>query len=96
MQTKQQEREVKGEVVLFKRPHKFPKSEATVRPFHLWDCLANKRIPYRFYSDKKRAHNGALLEAKWAKVGAVIEVYDARYGKSLGQYKRVPNSIEFM
>lgn len=86
-----QEKQVMGEVIEFKRGRAgYPKSEATVRPYHLWNANLKKAVRYRYYSDKKRAHNGALLECKWSgKVGTVIEVYNAHTGKLLGQYKLV-------
>lgn len=106
------EREVKGEVVQLRplKPHAYPKSEASVRPYHLWDATANggrgEPIRYRYFSDKKRAHNAAMLECKWSKkVGTVIEVYDAEHGRTVPMkvaermcygYKLGLRSIEFV
>jgi hypothetical protein len=74
----------------------FPRSEGTARPFRLWDANAKKPMRWRYYSDKKRAHMGALIEARWAKIDTTIEVYNANTGRLLGQYTRKVNNVEFM
>lgn len=66
-----------------------------VRPFRLWDAVNKKNLQWRYYSDKKRAHIAALIEARWLAVGASIEVYDCRNGKLLGQYTRRIDTIRF-
>lgn len=73
----------------------YPATEGTVRPYRLWDAKAKAPVRYRYYSDPKRAHMGALVEARWAKIGAVIEVYNALNGRLLGQYRRSLHTIEF-
>lgn len=67
-----------------------------VRPYRLWNPAEGKHFPHRFYSDSRRAHQAALIEARWAKVGTVVEVYDARNGHLLGQYKRTLTAVTFM
>lgn len=65
----------------------YPKTEFTVRPYRLWDANAKKALRWRCYSDPKRAHNGALIEARWKKIpGFAIEVYNANNGNHLGTY----------
>jgi hypothetical protein len=73
-----------------------PRDKETVRPFRLWDTKQRKQVQYRYYSDKHRAHMGALYEVRWAEVGTCIEVFDLRYGKLLGQYTRTATSIAFL
>jgi hypothetical protein len=73
----------------------YPLSEGSVRPYHLWDANNRQAIRYRYFSDHKRAHMGALIEARWAKVGTTIEVYNANTGKLLGQYTRRLHNIQF-
>jgi len=73
-----------------------PRDKPTVRPFRLWDAQAKKCLPSRNYADLKRAHMGALIEARWAMVGACIEVFDITKGKLKGQYIRRINTVEFM
>lgn len=70
----------------------YPRSDAPVRPYHLWNDTENKRVPYRFYSDSKRAHMGALYETRWAKtVWTTIAVINVQTGRCLGQYTLAPN-----
>lgn len=73
----------------------YPKSDGTKRPYRLWDASAKEQIRYRYYSDPKRAHMGALIESRWSKPGTVIEVFNAEHGRLLGQYKRTVNSVVF-
>jgi hypothetical protein len=73
----------------------YPRSELTARPYRLWDANAKKQMRWRYYSDPKRAHMGALVEARWSKVGVCIEVFNANNGRLLGQYKRAIQTIEF-
>ena len=70
------------------------RGEAT-RPFRLWDAVNRTNLRWRNYSDKKRAHVAALIEARWLPIGATIEVYDCRNGKLLGQYTRRVDTIRF-
>lgn len=65
------------------------------RPYRLWDVVHKTNLRWRNYGDKKRAHIGALIEARWLPIGATIEVYDCRTGKLLGQYTRRIDSIRF-
>lgn len=66
-----------------------------VRPFRLWDTVNRTNFRWRCYSDPKRAHMGALIEARWSGIGASVEVYDCRTMRVLGQYTRRVNSIQF-
>lgn len=70
-------------------------NEESVRPYRLWDANAKEQMRWRYYSDPKRAHMGALIEARWSKVGTVIEVFNVNNGRLLGQYKRTVDSIHF-
>jgi hypothetical protein len=67
-----------------------------VRPFRLYDPIRRRNYRWRCYSDGKRAHMGALIEARWAGIGETIEVYDVRTGRLMGQYTRRVDSITFM
>lgn len=74
---------------------RYPVVGESKRPYRLWDATAKKPMRWRYYSNPKRAHMGALIEARWAKVGTVVEVYNAENGRLLGQYKRTVSTIEF-
>ena len=76
----------------------YPRTEVEEprRPFRLWDAVAKKQLQHRFYQYPKRAHLGALIEARWAEIGTTIEVFDARNGRLLGQYTRRVNSVHFI
>lgn len=74
----------------------YPKSEFTKRPYRIWNATAKQQLRYRYYSAAKRAHIGALIEARWAKVGVTLEVFNANTGRLLGQYTRGVNDIKFM
>ena len=65
------------------------------RPYRLWDAVNRQNLRWRYYSDPKRAHLGALIECRWSPIGHTIEVYDARTARLLGQYTRRVNSIQF-
>jgi len=66
-----------------------------VRPFRLWDAVHRRNIQWRYYSDPKRAHLGALIECRWSPIGHSIEVYDCRTGRLLGQYTRRLHAVQF-
>ena len=74
----------------------YPKHESPGRPFRLWDTKTSKLIPWRCFKHKKNAHMAALVEARWAKVGATIEVINIETAKMLGQYTRRVNSVTFL
>ena len=74
----------------------YPTSDLTARPYRLWDANGKKQVRWRCYSDPKRAHIGALIEAKFAKVGTSVEVYNANNGRMLGQYTRRLHSVTFL
>lgn len=65
------------------------------RPYRLWDAHAKQQVRWRCYSIPRHAHLGALIEARWGKIGTVIEVYDSRTAELLGQYRRTPTSVMF-
>jgi len=65
------------------------------RPFRLWDAKDGEMVRWRYYLYPRNAHLGALIEARWAEPGKVIEVIDIRTSKLLGQYKRTPTSVAF-
>jgi hypothetical protein len=73
----------------------FEVDDETVRPFRLWDATAQEFLRWRYYSDDKRAHIGALIECRWSKIGATIEVVDVSVGRMLGSYTRGVNDIKF-
>lgn len=70
-------------------------TEETTRPYRLWNANEKAQLRWRYYKSPKRAHLGALIEARWAKPGTVIEVLDVRTSSLLGQYKRTPTSVVF-
>lgn len=79
-----------------KTPSKYGERKPdTARPYRLYDAQAvpPKFMPYRNYSIKVNAHNGALIEARWNK-GRVVEVIDVRTGRWLGTYKLDGREIE--
>ena len=73
----------------------YPTTERTARPYRLWDANAKTALRFRYYSDSKRAHLGALIECRWSQIGVTIEVYNATTGRLLGQYTRRVNGIKF-
>ena len=75
----------------------YPKTEIEdpKRPYRLWNATENANMRWRCYSDKKRAHQGALLEANWGVVGLCIHVFDARDARWLGEYKRTLKGVAF-
>ena len=73
----------------------YPRTEGTKRPYRLWDAHNKVALRWRYYSDPRRAHVGALIEARWAKVGVSIEVYNAATGRLLGQYTRRLHTVDF-
>lgn len=74
----------------------YPKSEGTTRPYRLWDANAKTPMRWRCYKHPHNAHIGALIEARWAKVGVTVEVYNATTARMLGQYTRHPNTVSFL
>jgi len=82
--------------ILYRKHYPKPTTDGTARPYRLWDANARKAYPYRYYADPKRAHMGALIEARWAKVGATVEVFNILTGRLLGQYTRTSNSVKFL
>ena len=71
-------------------------TEAPKRPFRIWDADAKKDLPYRYYAIKANAHNAALIEVRWSKVGVTLEVYDKRTAKLLGTYSRKLHTIAIL
>ena len=65
----------------------------TKRPFRL--MVGKEFLRWRMYKYHRAAVIGALIEAKWAKVGTTIEVIDVRNGKLIGSYTRTVNSVQF-
>jgi hypothetical protein len=73
----------------------YPTTDATKRPFRLYNPKTKTAYRWRYYTEWRRAVNATFIELKWAAVGTVIEVIDIRIGKLLGQYKRTVNSVTF-
>ena len=71
------------------------REDVTKRPFRLWNPKLKAEYRWRYYADWKRAVNAAFIELKWSAIGTVIEVFDVRNGKLLGQYKRTLTSVTF-
>lgn len=74
----------------------FPRNPGTSRPFRLWDANAKVAIRYRYYVHRRKAEMGALIEARYAKVGTTIEVFNAETGRLLGQYTRKIHTVTFL
>jgi hypothetical protein len=74
---------------------KLENGDETTRPFRLWDAKERELVRWRWYKYPRNAHLGALIEARWAEPGTVIEVIDIRTARLLGQYRRTPTSITF-
>ncbi len=70
-------------------------ADAPKRPYRLWDALAGADLRWRYYASARNAQNAALLETRWLKVGATIEVYDLRTGRVLCTYKRHAATVSF-
>ena len=64
------------------------------RPFRIYDSSTKRNLPWRCYKIFQNAHIGALIQARWAKVGTTLEVIDTE-GGAFGQYKRGVNGITF-
>jgi hypothetical protein len=81
-----------------RKERRYPKPEHLLaRPFHLWNANEKTAVRWRYYSDSRRAHMGALYEARWARrIGTTIEVYNANTGRLLGQYTLRVNGIDFL
>lgn len=73
----------------------YPRSEGTTRPYRLWDAKEKRPLRWRYYKESRNAHTGELIDARWAKVGTTIEVYNAESGRLLGQYTRHVDRISF-
>jgi predicted DNA-binding WGR domain protein len=69
--------------------------EPARRPYRIWDANAKKDVRYRYYAIERNALDGALLEARWGKVGTALEVYDCRHGTLLGTFKRHATTLSF-
>jgi hypothetical protein len=65
------------------------------RPYRLWNGKTQTALRWRYYSEPRRAHIGALIEARFAKVGTTIEVINIDTGKMLGQYTRRMHTVDF-
>lgn len=72
-----------------------PNDSNAQRPYRLWDARGKKDLRWRYYRWPINAHDCALKEARWGKVGYVIEVYNHRNGTLIGQYKRTTRGVEF-
>ncbi len=68
----------------------------TKRPFRLWNPREGKSLIGCNYKHIRRAHIGAMIAIRWAKVGDVIEVLDVATARLVGQYKRGVNDIKFL
>ncbi len=66
------------------------------RPYRLWDAKEKQELRWRYYSIPRNAHIGALIEARWAKVGTTIEVINIDTGRMVGQYTRHPTTVSFL
>jgi len=75
---------------------RYPRNDESLRPFRLWNANTKEQMRWRYYSDKKHAHIGALIEVRWSEVGTTIEVFDTTTGRLLGQYTRKVNTVAFM
>ena len=74
----------------------FDINDETVRPFRIYDSKTKEFLRWRYYSDSRRCHIGALIEIRWAEVGSVYEVIDVSIGRMIGQYKRGVHDIKFL
>ena len=77
------------------RRSKYPRNRESQRPYRIWDAKERKALRWRCYLHRRNAHNGALLEARWAAIGTALEVYDSRTGQLLGVYIRRVHTIDF-
>lgn len=70
--------------------------ESEARPYRLWNAQARAAVRWRNYMHLRHAHIAALIECRFAPIGAAIEVFDTRNGKLSGQYIRRVHSVEFI
>lgn len=57
------------------------------RPYRLYDAKRKAYMRWRFYKILKHARDGALVEARWSKVGDCIQVINHNNGNLLGEFK---------
>ena len=74
----------------------YPRDGESVRRYRIWNATTKAQLRWRYYSDKRHAHIGALIECRWAEVGTTLEVFDIHTGRLMGQYSRKVNTIAFM
>jgi hypothetical protein len=72
----------------------YPKADAPIRPFHVWDEKKKKCVPSRYYTHVQNACDKAMIETKrWSGVGETLTVYDTRTGQFVEQYTRRIKSL---
>ncbi len=71
-----------------------PRVRGASRPYRIWDSEAKIAVWWRYYVAEVRAHNAALILARWEPVGRTLEVIDIRTGACFAIYKRGLNGIE--
>lgn len=74
---------------------KRPRNPSSTRPYRIWHAEYRKNLPGRNYTVLRNAHNSALAECRWARVGLTLEVYDVRNGRLMGQYTRKVDTVSF-
>ena len=75
---------------------RFERVEDAVRCFRLYDANVRKFLLGRNFVHRRNALMGALIEARWSKIGTCIEVIDVSRARMIGQYRRRVNDIHFM
>lgn len=58
------------------------------RHFHIWDEVALRDLPWRYYADEKRAINAALTLLYWLELGNSYTVYDSSNGEVIRVFAR--------
>lgn len=66
------------------------------RPFRIWNEHEHRDCKSRYYIYPENARWGALKECKFASTGNAFQVYDARSGKVVCEYRRGVSSIIFL
>lgn len=69
--------------------------EEPKRPYRIWHEEKKRDLPGRYYVYPRNAHNAAMAEVRWARVGQTLAVWDVRTGRVLGQYTRKLHTISW-
>jgi len=69
---------------------RYPKKQASVRPYRLWDAKNRRLLQWRNYAYSWTAIRGAWDEIQWAKIHTTIEVFNIANGQHIATFKVLP------